>query len=109
MCISVFYILGPKYNGIQTDSLGHVYSIFIILCYSHAFCMAFGFLYFTRNENFIYSLFTDLPGFDSMAVKLVFACLEIYLLIQNWTATLINTIVWFATLDNITFWNRNLR
>ena len=97
-----------KYNGVKSDSIGRVYSFLIILGYSHAFCQAFGFLYFIGNENFVYSLFADLPGFDSMAVKLAFASLEVFLLIQHWTATLINTFVWYAALENVTLWNRHV-
>ena len=100
---------GREYNGTETDGAGYTYFIIISLGYSHAVFAGVGFLYFINTEVFLYSLFIHVPGFNFIGVKLLFACMEVFIYIQYWTSILTTTVVWFASLENFTLWNRNVR
>jgi len=79
-----------------------------MLGYGHACFQGIGFLYFSTSKNFVYAVFSDLPGFNTLSVKLVFAVFEIFYATQAWTVTLLNTFILFATLENIAIWNKHV-
>jgi hypothetical protein len=103
------FLRGEEKNGCVRDRVGKIFGYLILLGYSHAFFQGVMFLYFSGNKNFIYTAFERIPGAEGLGVKLLFALFEIMYHIQAWTATLMNTFVLFASLENIALWNEHVR